>query len=83
MGGWLPPGVTDRDIDEACPGYYDEPEPVFEIKGVSGFNRTFPSYLEGGADDSFVEQWAVVEDGKEVYLSRTYEGAVAYIKEQN
>jgi hypothetical protein len=25
MSGWLPPGVTDKDIDEACPGY-DEPE---------------------------------------------------------
>lgn len=25
--GWgLPPGVTDRDIDEASPGYWDEPE---------------------------------------------------------
>lgn len=25
--GWdLPPGVSDRDIDEAQPGYWDEPE---------------------------------------------------------
>lgn len=25
--GWdLPPGVSDRDIDEAAPGYWDEPE---------------------------------------------------------
>lgn len=22
--GWLPPGVTDQDIDEAAPGYWDE-----------------------------------------------------------
>lgn len=22
--GWLPPGVTDADIDRACPGYDDE-----------------------------------------------------------
>jgi rubrerythrin len=22
--GWLPPGVTDADIDRAAPGYYDE-----------------------------------------------------------
>lgn len=26
MSGWLPPGCTDKDIDEACPGYNDEPE---------------------------------------------------------
>ena len=25
MGGWLPPGCTDKDVDEACPGYWDEP----------------------------------------------------------
>jgi hypothetical protein len=25
MSGWLPPGVTDKDIDEASPGY-GEPE---------------------------------------------------------
>jgi hypothetical protein len=24
MSGWLPPGVTDADIDRACPGYDDE-----------------------------------------------------------
>lgn len=23
--GWLPPGVTDADIDRAAPGYYDNP----------------------------------------------------------
>lgn len=26
MSGWLPPGVTDRDIDEASPGYWDDHE---------------------------------------------------------
>ena len=26
MSGWLPPGVTDRHIDEASPGFWDEPE---------------------------------------------------------
>ncbi len=25
MSGWLPPGVTDADIDRAAPGYEDEP----------------------------------------------------------
>jgi DnaJ-class molecular chaperone len=24
--GWLPPGVTDDDIDREAPGYWDEPE---------------------------------------------------------
>jgi hypothetical protein len=26
MSGWLPPGVTDKDIDEASPGYGEPPD---------------------------------------------------------
>lgn len=34
--GWsLPPGVTDRMIDEASPGYWDEPEPDEEREPMS------------------------------------------------
>lgn len=29
MSGWLPPGVTDADIDRAAPGYYDEPTKIY------------------------------------------------------
>ena len=30
MSGYLPPGCTQRECDEAQPGYWDEPEDEFE-----------------------------------------------------
>lgn len=50
------------------------------IQDSSGYIRTWPAYLEGGASDDFVEEWAVLdENDKSVYLSRTYQGALDYV----
>lgn len=38
MSGWLPPGVTDTDIDRACPGYDDEPESEIPLGIVTTYD---------------------------------------------
>ncbi len=55
MSGWLPPGCTDRDVDEACPGYWDEEEEEmltvfdYEIKPVEVLRARYSSY-DGSCD---------------------------------
>jgi hypothetical protein len=78
MSGWLPPGVTDTDIDKACPGYDEEPEMADEMADILEDMYEIEEYLINRADADHID--GRYRPNEEMRLLRGLKRAIAKLE---